>query len=149
MRHLGSREGHKRRRIGQWVRDPLSVGGGNGGALGRLQGPSSVETLASSSSVLPAQNGRRRPNPLHLRYGRPGAAQTAAPENAYAYSRKPTTSYALMAKHCSERRARYESCVAFYTSAAPARGGEEREYRSSYSSKSATQGAYSVTPSRG
>lgn len=70
--------GHERRRIRQGVRDPLDVGGGDGGALGRLQGPWRVETLASSSSGLPAQNGRRRPNPLALRYGRPGAAQTAA-----------------------------------------------------------------------
>lgn len=39
LRHLASLVGYKRRRGGQWVRDPLDVGGGNGGALGRLQGP--------------------------------------------------------------------------------------------------------------
>lgn len=91
LRHLASLVGHKRRRGGQWVRDPLGVSGRNGGALGRLQGPGSVETPASSSSALPAQNGRRRPGPLRLRYGRPGAAQTAALRNTYAYSRNPTT----------------------------------------------------------
>lgn len=91
LRHLASLVGHKRRRGGQWVRDPLGVSGRNGGALGRLQGPGSVETPASSSTALPAQNGRRPPGPLRIRYGRPGAAQTAALGNSYAYSRNPIT----------------------------------------------------------
>lgn len=89
------------------------------------------------------------PQPASLTLRATGAAQTAALENAYAYSRKPTTPYALLPKRCSERRATYGSCVALRTSDAPAKIREEREYRSSYSSKSATQGTYRVTPSRG